>query len=82
VGALVRDEHDADELAQEALVRILRGSFSGADPQRGRFRDLLKVAVQNLVRTYWTRKQRRSGKQVDVEKLAGAESLSEGQRTA
>lgn len=47
VGAIVRDSGDADELAQEVLVRILRGDFSGADPRRGRFRDLLKVAVRN-----------------------------------
>jgi DNA-directed RNA polymerase specialized sigma24 family protein len=82
VGALVKEEHDADELAQEALVRILRGTFSGADPQRGRFRDLLKVAVQNLVRTYWTRKQRRTGKNIDVSNLAEADSLSDGEWTA
>src|SRR5437763_16068673 len=50
VGALVSAEQDADELAQEVLVRLLSGNFHRADPQRGRFRDMLKVAVANLVR--------------------------------
>src|SRR5690606_28964662 len=45
VRAIVRDEHDAEDLAQEIIVRILCGKFSGADPGRGRFRDFLKVAV-------------------------------------
>lgn len=63
VGALVREPHDADELAQEVLVRILRGDFAGADPERGRFRDMLKVAARNLVWTHW-RKQRRAGPDV------------------
>src|SRR6516225_9748112 len=49
VGAQVKDQQDADEVAQEVLVRIIRGDFAGADPQRGRFRDLLKVAVRNMV---------------------------------
>jgi DNA-directed RNA polymerase specialized sigma24 family protein len=74
VGALVKDAQDADELAQEALLRILRGDFARADPQRGRFRDFLKVAVHNLVRTYWNRKQRRAGKNVDVAQVAVADA--------
>jgi RNA polymerase sigma-70 factor (ECF subfamily) len=73
VGAQVKDQQDADELAQEVLVRILRGSFNQANPERGRFRDLLKVAVRNMVRTYWTRKHRRSGVNLDVEQIAQAD---------
>ncbi len=44
VGAIVRDQNHADEISQEVIVRLIRGDFSGADPQRGRFRDLLKTA--------------------------------------
>ncbi|HLU48248.1 MAG TPA: RNA polymerase sigma factor [Planctomycetota bacterium] len=69
VRAIVRDEHDAEDLAQEIIVRILCGKFSGADPGRGRFRDFLKVAVRNLVRTHWGRKARRSGKDLDVDTI-------------
>jgi RNA polymerase sigma factor (sigma-70 family) len=61
VGALVKDQQEADEVAQEVLLRMLRGDFAGADPERGRFRDFLKVAVRNMVRSHWARKQRREG---------------------
>ena len=45
------------------------GDFARANPERGRFRDLLKVAVRNMVRTYWSRKQRRTGVPLDVDQL-------------
>lgn len=70
IGALVRDEHAADELAQDVVVRLLRGDFAGATPQRGRFRDLLKVAVKNMVRNYWSRQQGRAARNVQLEQLA------------
>jgi RNA polymerase sigma factor (sigma-70 family) len=75
VGAIVKDAQEADELTQEVLVRMLRGDFAGANPQRGRFRDLLKVAVRNLVRTHWSRKQRRST--VILEEASLSDSNSE-----
>lgn len=59
VQALTRNEADADELAQDVIVRLIQGDFAGADPQRGRFRDLLKVSVKNMVRTFWDKHQRR-----------------------
>ena len=55
IRAIVRDEDAADELAQEAVMRFLQGDFAGADPHRGRFRDLLKTALRNLVRNHWRR---------------------------
>ncbi|MEM7453756.1 MAG: sigma factor [Planctomycetota bacterium] len=53
VQAIVRDESAADEIAQDAVVRLLKGDFAGADPDRGRFRDLLKTALRNMVRNHW-----------------------------
>ena len=32
----------ADELCQEFSLRLIRGDFRNADPEKGRFRDLLK----------------------------------------
>lgn len=69
VGALVRDPHDADELAQEVVVRLLRGQFASATPERGRFRHLLTVAAHNLVRTYWAKKKRSTPVDLDVAEL-------------
>ena len=71
VGAMVKDVEDADELAQEVVVRLLQGSFARANPERGRFRDMLKVAVRNVVLTYWTQKRRRAQVDVDVAQLPG-----------
>ncbi|MES1213132.1 MAG: sigma factor [Singulisphaera sp.] len=80
IGALVRDQQDADDLAQEVLVRILRGDFGGADPGRGRFRDLLKVAVRNMVRTFWSKQSRRKPTGVDVELLGDDSAQQEADR--
>lgn len=66
VRAVTRNEEEADELAQDVVVRILKGDFAGADPDRGRFRDLLKVAVRNMVRNYWDKKNRRRTADLDV----------------
>jgi RNA polymerase sigma-70 factor (ECF subfamily) len=45
---MVGNETQAEELCQEFAVRFLRGDFRHADPDRGRFRDYLKVALQHL----------------------------------
>jgi hypothetical protein len=66
VGALIKEPHDADEVAQEVLVRLLRGQFAAASPQRGRFRHMLAVAAHNLVRNYWQRRRRQAGIELDV----------------
>jgi RNA polymerase sigma factor (sigma-70 family) len=73
VGGLVKDPQDADEVAQELLVRLLRGQFAAANPERGKFRRMLATAAHNLVRTYWVRKRRRAGVDLDVDALAAAE---------
>lgn len=70
---MVRDEHVADELAQDAIIRMLKGDFSGADPNRGRFRDLLKASLRNMVRNYWKRSNRRSASSLDYEVAEGLE---------
>ena len=46
VGAMTRDDELSDEIAQDVVVRMLGGDFGGADPDRGRFRDLLKTALR------------------------------------
>jgi RNA polymerase sigma-70 factor (ECF subfamily) len=47
----------ADELNQEFAVRFLRGDFRRGDPSRGRFRDYVKRALQNLMKDYYRRKR-------------------------
>ncbi len=46
---LLGDVHAADEVFQEFALAFVRGGFRHADPQRGRFRDYLKVTLVRLV---------------------------------
>ena len=69
VQVIVRDPNMADELSQDAMIRILRGDFAGADPNRGRFRDLLKTAIRNMARNYWAKENRRSSADFDLSLL-------------
>jgi RNA polymerase sigma-70 factor (ECF subfamily) len=48
----LRDPHVADELTQEFALALLRGTFRGADPERGRFRDYVKGVLFHLVSKY------------------------------
>jgi RNA polymerase sigma factor (sigma-70 family) len=73
MGVLVREEQDADEVAQELLVRLLRGDFARAAPERGRFRDYLAVSARNLARAYGARKSRQAGKDLDVSNVPDRE---------
>jgi RNA polymerase sigma factor (sigma-70 family) len=69
VQVVVRDPTMADELSQDAMIRILKGDFAGADPNRGRFRDLLKTAIRNMARNHWAKEKRRSSADFDLSLL-------------
>jgi RNA polymerase sigma factor (sigma-70 family) len=53
----VRDEDAAEELAQEFALRLVRGDFRRAHPERGRFRSYLKTALIHLVTDYHRARQ-------------------------
>jgi RNA polymerase sigma factor (sigma-70 family) len=53
----LKDPDAADELDQEFALRFLRGDFRNSNPNRGRFRDYVKRAVQNLINDYYRRKR-------------------------
>ena len=72
-GILRGSDEDADELAQEVVVRLMRGDFAGADPGRGRFRDLLRTATRNMVRNHWAKAGVRRTAELDPESLGGSE---------
>ncbi len=56
--AVVRDPDVASELFQEFALRMARGDFRRACPERGRFRQFLKTSLINLVRDYRRRAHR------------------------
>src|SRR5205823_5172448 len=53
----VRNDHDADDLAQKFALRLVEGKFANASPERGRFRDLLRTAVRNLITDHFRSKE-------------------------
>jgi RNA polymerase sigma-70 factor (ECF subfamily) len=58
LGAL-RDPHAADELFQEFSLRIIRGDFHRADPEKGRFRDFVKTSLFHLIVDHQKREKRK-----------------------
>jgi RNA polymerase sigma factor (sigma-70 family) len=79
VSKLVANRDDADELAQDAVVRLMQGDFAGADPARGRFRDLLKLAVRNMVRNYWEKQKIRKTAVAELDRLAAGDDGTEAE---
>ena len=59
--ACVGDSDVAEDLSQEFALRFVRGDFRRADPGRGRFRNFIKTALQNLVVDYRRRQRGRPG---------------------
>lgn len=49
VHAVGNQADEADEILQEFALRLVRGDFRSASPDRGRFRDLVRTALINLV---------------------------------
>ncbi|OAI45692.1 hypothetical protein AYO44_12540 [Planctomycetaceae bacterium SCGC AG-212-F19] len=56
LGALLKDRDAAEEVSQEVFLKVVQGGFANLSPERGRFRDYLKVAVRNTAITYLRRK--------------------------
>jgi RNA polymerase sigma-70 factor (ECF subfamily) len=56
--ALLGNAEDADDVAHEFFVRVVVRGFERADPDRGRFRDYLKIAVRNAALSHLRQKQR------------------------
>jgi RNA polymerase sigma-70 factor (ECF subfamily) len=56
--ACLGDQDAADELVQEFSYRFVRGDFRNANPEKGRFRDLLKSALYHLIVDYHKRRKR------------------------
>jgi hypothetical protein len=70
--ALLKNSHDAEEVAQEFLLRGLEHGFLRTDALRGRFRDYLKTAVRNAALTYLQRKRPTRTGGADPEQLLDA----------
>lgn len=57
--ACLGDAEQAEDVWQDFSVRFLRGDFRNANPEKGRFRDLLKTAIYRLVLDHHKKHKRR-----------------------
>jgi RNA polymerase sigma-70 factor (ECF subfamily) len=57
----VRDADAAAELCQEFALRLVRGDFHAAQPERGRFRRYLRTALVHLVNDFHRARRRWPG---------------------
>jgi hypothetical protein len=85
VGALIRNDHDADDVVQDFLTQTLRRPFTPEQIRRGRFRDYLKAMLRNAAITHFRRTAHQCSAAVDfsafpapgVEDAADREWLAE-----
>lgn len=56
--AFLGNAQDGDDVAHDFFVRVVERGFSNANPERGRFRDYLKIAVRNAALSHLRRRQR------------------------
>jgi RNA polymerase sigma factor (sigma-70 family) len=55
----LRNEDAAEEVFQDFALKFLRGDFSGANPERGRFRAFVKTIVYRMIVDYQRRSKKR-----------------------
>jgi RNA polymerase sigma-70 factor (ECF subfamily) len=70
--ASLKDRDAADEVFQEFGLRLARGDFGRADPQRGRFRNFLKTTLYRLMVDHH-RGRKRSGQSLGDQDLAATD---------
>ena len=63
--ACLRDEDAAEEVFQEFALKLVNGSFKNAEPEKGRFRNMIKTALYRLIVDHHRRKNRKKDKQSD-----------------
>ncbi|MDB5335921.1 MAG: sigma-70 family polymerase sigma factor [Planctomycetaceae bacterium] len=59
--ALLKDLQEADDVSQEFFLSVVANGFVRADPDRGRFRDYLKISVHNAAMSHLRRKRQQPG---------------------
>jgi RNA polymerase sigma factor (sigma-70 family) len=72
LGGMLKNDPDADDVANEIMVKMLEGKFGAATSARGRFRDYLKAAVRNAALNFLRRKHPARRVELDTEELSGS----------
>jgi len=75
--ALLKQPHDADDVSQEFVIHFLQRGLAAADPDRGRFRDYLKVAVRRAALAHLREQGREPQSASGLEHVADSQVESE-----
>ena len=70
---VLRDPDAADEVFQEFALRVVRGAFRNAQPEKGRFRNLIKTTLANLISDHRRKQNRKPIELQEEEALPGRE---------
>src|SRR5579862_9178857 len=70
---LIKDSHDAEDVTQNFLLRVLKQPFNKNQIRSGRFRDYLKAALRNAALTHFRRGNHQRGSDADLHQLAAPE---------
>jgi RNA polymerase sigma-70 factor (ECF subfamily) len=84
LAAILRNGDAADEVFQEFSVRLIRGDFESATPERGRFRAYLKTTLSRLAVDYHRRRAKSGSplpEDVSIEADAETDRFDECWRT-
>jgi RNA polymerase sigma-70 factor (ECF subfamily) len=68
LAALVKNAHDAEDVAQTFLLRIVNQPFTADRVRGGRFRDYLKAALRNEALTWFRRNCRHASQENDLDR--------------
>ncbi|MCI0379354.1 MAG: sigma-70 family RNA polymerase sigma factor [Gemmataceae bacterium] len=79
LGALLRNDEEADDLTQEFGLALIEGKLAKADRERGRFRDYVKTVVVHLVSRH-RKKQKRLPRQSEGTSQATAPTARESEQ--
>lgn len=77
LAAIFRNEEAAEEACQEFLAKFLGRGLESAAPDRGRFRDYLKISVRNTALAMLRRKQELSVDPTVLETVATATATAD-----
>ena len=80
VGAIVTNPHDAEEVTQDFLVKVLEHGFRPENVSRGRFRDYLRGAVRHVAIDHVRRRRPELPGPEVLDQLSGPDPAREAER--
>src|SRR3954470_16394965 len=67
LAALIKNPHDAEDVTQNFLLRMVKQPFRRAQMHNGRFRDYLKAVLRNAAFTHLRQRNPQAGSAAPIE---------------